>query len=64
MLNVVNREDLRKVIIPFFMKHKLQLVSKKDDFKIFCQLMKMIEKNYHLTAEGLRKMYKIKQKMH
>lgn len=61
---VANREDLRKVIIPFFERYRLKLASKRKDFEIFRRLMRMIEENRHLTSEGLRKMYKIKQKMH
>ena len=61
---VANREDLRKIIIPFFMKNRLRLTSKKKDFFIFRELMKMIAKNRHLNSEGLRKMYRIKQRMH
>ena len=61
---VANRKDLMQVIIPFFKKHRLRMNSKKKDFRIFCQLMKMIKNNEHLTKIGLVKMYKIKQKMH
>lgn len=61
---VANRKDLEKIIIPFFRKHQLQLNSKKKDFEIFCKLMKMIKNNEHLTSIGLKRMYKIKQKMH
>ncbi len=61
---VANREDLRKVIIPFFRKHPLRFPSKQKDFNLFCQLMKMIERGLHLEKSGLQAMYKIKQKMH
>ena len=61
---VANRKDLRKIIIPFFKKHQLYLVSKKNDFKIFCQIMDKIEKKEHLNELGLKRIYQIKQKMH
>ena len=61
---VTKREDLENVIIPFFKKHKLKLRSKVKDFKIFCELMKRIKNNEHLTKSGLIKMHKLKQKMH
>lgn len=61
---VTNRKDLRKVIIPFFKKHKLKLKSKQKDFKIFCELMAGIENNEHLIKSGLIKLFKLKQKMH
>ena len=59
-----DRKDLRKVIIPFFKKNRLKLNSKRKDFKIFCDLMESIERGEHLTQSGLRKMYRIKEKMH
>ncbi|NQV88271.1 MAG: hypothetical protein HQ402_01785 [Parcubacteria group bacterium] len=61
---VYNREDLAKVIIPFFKKHQLQLTSKRNDFETFCMLMKMIQNNEHLQETGLRKMFALKQTMH
>ena len=61
---VANRDDLEKKIIPFFQKNQLELFSKKKDFKIFCDIMKRMKKKEHLTELGLRKIYKLKQKMH
>lgn len=61
---VSNRKDLEKVIIPFFKKRPPRLMTKAKDFKIFCQIMKMISKGNHLTDSGLKKIYRIKQRMH
>lgn len=61
---VANRADLRKIIIPFFRKNSLKFPSKKKDFEIFCRLMEMIDRGRHLSSDGLRKMYRLKQKMH
>ena len=61
---VYNREDIEKIIIPFFKKHSLQFASKKRDFKLFCQIFEMILKNEHLNKTGLIKMFRLKQKMH
>ena len=61
---VANRIDLEKKIIPFFERNQLRLPSKKNDFKIFCDIMKRIKKREHLTELGLRKIYELKQKMH
>ncbi len=61
---VANRDDLEKIIIPFFNKHQLKFNSKQKDFKIFCELMKRIKRGEHLTKSGLIKMCQIKQKMH
>jgi hypothetical protein len=61
---VYNRDDLIRKIIPFFQKYPLRLSSKRDDFETFCVLMQMIQKKEHLTQQGLRKMFAIKQAMH
>ncbi|KKT92176.1 MAG: LAGLIDADG homing endonuclease [Candidatus Jorgensenbacteria bacterium GW2011_GWA2_45_13] len=61
---VANRDDLRRVILPFFRKHPLRFPSKKKDFEMFCRIMKMIEKGNHLSREGLRQIYHLKQTMH
>ncbi len=61
---VVNRKELMEIIIPFFRKHILHLSSKRKDFEIFCKLVNMIQKGNHLTDDGLKKMYLLKQDMH
>lgn len=61
---VANRSDLQKIIIPFFKSNSLKLRSKSCDFEIFCRIMKMIMNNDHLKDSGLRKIFKLKQKMH
>ena len=61
---VANRQDLEKIIIPFFKENQLKFPSKLKDFKIFCNLMERIKKGEHLNSEGLNNLYKIKQKMH
>jgi hypothetical protein len=61
---VYNRQDLEKVIIPFFKKNKLKFASKRTDFEIFCQIMEGISKGSHLREVGLRKLFKLKQLMH
>jgi len=61
---VANRNDLEKIIIPFFKKNKLRLISKRKDFEIFCEIIERMIKKEHLTKLGLRKLYQLKQKMH
>ncbi|MCD6233174.1 LAGLIDADG family homing endonuclease [bacterium] len=61
---VGNRNDLEKIIIPFFKKHRLQLPSRRRDFEIFCKIMKRIKKREHLTKTGLESLYQLKRKMH
>lgn len=61
---VSNRNDLKKIIIPFFKRNSLKLRSKKGDFEIFCRILRMILNKEHLKESGLREIYKLKQKMH
>ena len=61
---VANRHDLEIIIIPFFKRNSLRLRSKNGDFEIFCRIFAMIMKNDHFTDSGLRRIFKLKQKMH
>ena len=61
---VTHRDDLEKIIIPFFAKNKLRFNSKQYDFTLFCDIMERIKKGDHLTNHGLREMFNIKQLMH
>lgn len=61
---ISNRKDLERVVMPFFKKHSLRLISKRRDFEIFCDILKRIKRNEHLTKEGMRKLYQIKHTMH
>ncbi len=61
---VYKRSDLIGVIIPFFKKHKLKLASKKNDFNVFCKILRMIAKNEHLSDIGIRLLFDLKQLMH
>ena len=59
---VRRREDLLNKIIPFFEKHKLQ-TSKNQDFKIFAQVVKMMNRGKHLNKNGLIKILEMTEKM-
>src|SRR3989344_2329211 len=61
---VTHRDDLEKIIIPFFRQNKLRFNSKLHDFTLFCDLMERIKIGDHLTDVGLHEMFKIKQLMH
>ncbi len=61
---VTSRNDLAKIIIPFFKQNILQLESKKNDFLLFCDLMERIKQDEHLTRAGLKNLLAIKKKMH
>ena len=61
---VTRRDDLMRIIIPFFKKNRLKFPSKAKDFKLFCEIMEIIQSKDHLTNKGLRKLLSIKRKMH
>ena len=55
-------EHLRERIIPFFEKHPLK--SKKHlDFLKFRKVLLLMERNEHLTADGIEKIREIASKM-
>jgi len=56
--------ELQTIIIPFFRKHKLRFASKRNDFEVFCRMMKLLEKGAHKTETGLRELFALKQLMH
>ena len=59
---VRKRDDLMKVIIPFFEKHTLK-TSKKKNFELFAKSMREIEKGTHLTNDGIIKIIKLSEQM-
>ena len=61
---VYNRDELDKIIIPFFKKYPPIFHSKKNDFRIFCKMFEMIKNKDHLTAIGLKKLFALKKHMH
>lgn len=60
---ISNLADLTKTVIPFFKKHRLQ-GKKKQDFKLFCQIVPLVVKKKHHTAAGLKKIKHLKSLMH
>ena len=61
---VAKRNDLERVIIPFFRRYPPRFPSKNKDFKIFCDFVEMMGRGNHLTQPGLMRMYALKQEMH
>ena len=59
---VRKREDLSNVIIPFFEKNILQ-TSKANDFRLFVEIIRDMEKDLHLTKSGLIKIVNLMQLM-
>lgn len=57
-------EDLQATIIPFFEQNAVKLASKRHDFNVFCKIMRLLMKKAHLTEQGLRRLFELKQQMH
>ena len=57
-----NFKILKKKIIPFFNKYKIQGV-KQLDFLDFCKIVELMKNKAHLTKEGLAQIRKIKAGM-
>ena len=51
------------VIIPFFLKHPLQSVSKRRNFDLFCKIAKLVEQGTHHTKEGVDQIRLLKSQM-
>ena len=60
-LRIRKLADLKKVVA-FFEQHPLQ-TTKKSDFRIFAQILSMMESGEHLTHEGLAKIARLSWKM-
>lgn len=59
---VRKKEDLLKVIIPFFQKYQLQS-SKRRDFEKFVQIVNLVDHKRHLERDGLIEILKIAETM-
>jgi LAGLIDADG endonuclease. len=59
---VRKREDLLRVIVPFFEQNKLQ-TAKFENFVKFVKCINIINQNLHLTKDGLIKIAEITQTM-
>jgi len=57
------RKELKEKIIPFFEKHPPKGVSKRNDFKRFVKIIKLMEKGKHLTIEGMKEIIEITKNM-
>lgn len=57
------RKDINK-IIKFFSKNKLRSKTKQNDFRLFCEIVNMINRKQHYTEDGLDKIISLKNQMH
>ena len=60
---VNNFNAIQNNVIPFFNRFGFLSAKKKKDFSKFKQIAKLIEKNDHLTVEGIKEILKIRKEM-
>src|SRR3989344_67417 len=60
---VSSHADIFNKIIPFFQKHPLQSASKSKSFSIFCQIADLLQKQAHLTENGVEQIRVLKSQM-
>ena len=60
---VSSRKDIVSKIIPFFKQNSLQTASKRSNFKLFCQIARLLEKDVHKTAKGIEIIRALKVQM-
>lgn len=61
-LRIRSIEHLQKIVIPFFEQYQLQ-TQKRFDFIKFNKIIKLMNKNKHLTTEGLLQIIDIASQM-
>jgi len=57
-----SQKDLLERIIPFFQRHPLR-TAKRDDFKMFVSILKLMDQKKHSSVNGMRSIAKLIQKM-
>jgi len=60
---VSSRKEIVNNIIPFFKKYPLQAATKRTNFKLFCKIARLLEKDVHKTAEGIEIIRALKAQM-
>ncbi len=58
---VTNIASLYDVIIPFFKKFGFRSAYKKNNFRIFSEIVSMMYKDKHLTKEGFQKILELRE---
>jgi hypothetical protein len=57
------RRDIVSKLIPFFKKYPLQTATKRANFKIFCQIIRLLEKETHKNVAGIETIRALKKQM-
>lgn len=60
---VTNIASLYNVVIPFFKKYKFRSANKKNNFRIFSEIVSMMFKSEHHTKEGLQRVLGLREQL-
>ena len=60
---VSNVTSLHDVIIPFFKVYGFRSAYKKNNFRIFSEIVLIMYRNEHLTKEGFQKILELREKL-
>jgi hypothetical protein len=60
---VTNITSLHDVIVPFFKVYGFRSAYKKNNFRIFSEIVSMMHKGEHNNSEGLRKVLELREKL-
>ena len=60
---VSSQQNISEKIIPFFLKHPLQSVSKKKSFDMFRRIALLVKRRVHLTKKGIKQIRLLKSQM-
>ena len=62
-LDVTNSKKIVERVIPYFSKYPLLSKSKISNFKIFCEISKLVKSGEHRNVKGLRKILRLREKL-
>ena len=60
---VSSRKDIVSKVIPFFETYPLHTVTKRASLKIFCRIVRLLERDVHKTAKGIEIIRALKKQM-
>ncbi|HEY4499386.1 MAG TPA: LAGLIDADG family homing endonuclease [Candidatus Paceibacterota bacterium] len=60
---IFNYQLLKELVVPFFERHPLES-KRARDFELFCEILRLAIAKAHHTPKGLKKIQKLKSRMH
>lgn len=61
---VTATEELERIVVPFFMQHPFRTETKREDFVLFVQILKLVRQKRHLSDDGIEIIQRLKKAMH